>query len=214
MARQISKGAIVRKWIWRLGFSIFFYLMLAITLRYFPINSNVAFLQIKQTEITTVPFYFYIFYIHVGSSIFTLLAGFTQFNSFLLKKYPVIHKTIGIIYVYTVVLLSGPSGIYIGYYANGGITSKISFILLGILWLLFTILGIRLIQKGNLIAHKRFMLRSFALAFSAITLRLWKVILVAIFHPPPMEVYRLIAWLGWIPNLLLIEWYITKKYKK
>jgi len=214
MAKQIPKRAIILKWVWRLGFSIFFYLMLAITLRYFPINPNVAFLQIKQSEITSVPSYFYIFYIHVCSSAFTLLAGFTQFSTFLLKRYPIIHKTIGMIYVYTVVLLSGPSGIYIGYYANGGITSKISFILLGILWLLFTILGIRLIKTGNRIGHEKFMLRSFALAFSAITLRLWKVVLVFFFHPPPMEVYRIIAWLGWIPNLLLIEWYIIKKYKK
>jgi hypothetical protein len=25
-------------------------------------------------------------------------------------------------------------------------------------------------------------------------------------------VYQIIAWLGWIPNLLLVEWMIRKKY--
>ena len=54
------------------------------------------------------------------------------------------------------------------------------------------------------------MLRSFALAFSAVTLRLWKVIIVYLFHPSPMDVYQIIAWLGWIPNLLIIEYYIFK----
>ena len=214
MVPQSSKANSILKWIWRLAFSIFFYLMLAITLRYFPISPDVAFLQIKQSEISSVPAYFSIFYIHVCSSAFTLLAGFTQFSNTILRKYPSIHKRIGIVYVYTVVLLSAPSGIYIGYFANGGITSKISFMILGILWLLFTILGIQMIKIGRKSAHEKWMLRSFALAFSAITLRLWKVILVFLFHPPPMDVYRIIAWLGWIPNLLIIEWYIAKKYKK
>ena len=35
------------------------------------------------------------------------------------------------------------------------------------------------------------MMRSFALTFSAITLRLWKVIIVYLFHPAPMDVYQI-----------------------
>jgi hypothetical protein len=33
------------------------------------------------------------------------------------------------------------------------------------------------------------------------------------FQPNPMEVYLIIAWLGWVPNLLIIELLILKKYK-
>jgi hypothetical protein len=56
------------------------------------------------------------------------------------------------------------------------------------------------------------MLRSFALALSAITLRAWKYALVAIFHPRPMDVYQLVAWLGWVLNLVIIEVYIYKRW--
>ncbi len=56
------------------------------------------------------------------------------------------------------------------------------------------------------------MWRSFALTLSAVTLRMWKVIIVYLFHPNPMDVYQIIAWLGWIPNILLIEYLIAKKY--
>ncbi|MGE8242005.1 MAG: DUF2306 domain-containing protein, partial [Sphingobacterium sp.] len=56
-----------------------------------------------------------------------------------------------------------------------------------------------------------FMLRSFALTCSAITLRFWKVILVYLFQPNPMDLYQIIAWLGWVPNLLLIEFIIYRK---
>jgi len=195
---------------WLLFFSFFFILMLQITLRYIPYHTDVAFLQIKQTEVSSIKPYLGIFYVHVYTAIFALLAGFTQFNNRILSKYKKLHRIAGYLYFIAVVFFAAPSGIFIGYYANGGLYAQISFILLGILWLYFTIKAINAIKKGNIKKHQAFMLRSFALAFSAITLRLWKVILVYLFQPAPMDVYQIIAWLGWIPNLLLIEWYIKK----
>lgn len=197
---------------WLLFFSFFFILMLQITLRYIPFNAEVSFLQIKQTEVISVNSYLPLFYIHVYSAIFVLVAGFTQFNNYLLKKHKRFHKIAGYFYAVIVILLASPSGIFIGYFGNGGVTSKISFILLGILWFWFTLKAILLIRKRNVIAHRQFMLRSFALTFSAITLRFWKVIIVYLFHPAPMDVYQIVAWLGWIPNLILIE-YLIKKNK-
>lgn len=187
--------------------------MLLITLKYIPFNPEASFLQIKQTEVLEIPFYLTFFYIHVYTAIFVLLAGFTQFNSFILKKYRKIHRVSGRIYVYIVLFLAAPSGLFIGLYANGGLFSKISFVILAILWFTFTLLGMLFVLKKEIYKHEQFMLRSFALAFSAITLRLWKLILVYIFLPSPMDLYQIVAWLGWIPNLLIIEFYIIKKYK-
>lgn len=198
---------------WLLFFGFFFVLMLQITLRYIPLDTQVAFLQIKQTEVEGIKAYLPIFYVHVYTAIFALLAGFTQFNNALLAKYKKLHSTIGYLYFISVVFLAAPSGIFIGYYANGGLYAQISFILLGILWLIFTVKAIEFIKNGDIKKHRQFMLRSFALAFSAITLRLWKVILVYLFHPAPMDVYQIIAWLGWIPNLLIVEYIIRKNIK-
>jgi uncharacterized membrane protein len=188
--------------------------MIKITLQYIPLNSNVAFLQIKQTEISQIPFYYPIFYVHVYSAIFVLLAGFSQFSSALLKKFPAAHRNIGKFYVFTVLFLSAPSGLFIGFFANGGFYSQISFVSLSILWFYFTLKGFTAIKNKNIAGHKAFMLRSFALTFSAVTLRFWKVILVYLFHPAPMDVYQIIAWLGWIPNLLIVEYYLYNQLKK
>lgn len=188
--------------------------MIKITWQYIPINNNVAFLQIKQTEITQIPFYYPIFYVHVYSAIFVLLAGFFQFNRTLLKKFPVTHRNIGKFYVFTVLFLSAPSGLFIGFFANGGIYSKVSFVSLSILWFYFTTKGFTAVKNKNIAKHRAFMLRSFALTFSAITLRFWKIILVHLFHPAPMDVYQIIAWLGWVPNLLIVEYYIYNQSKK
>lgn len=188
--------------------------MIKLTWQYIPLRNDISFLQIKQSEVNEIPFYLYFFYIHVYSSIFVLLAGFTQFSNYILEKKKSIHKNIGKFYVFIVLFLSAPSGLYIGVFANGGFYSKVSFVTLSILWFYFTFKGFTSIKNKNLKDHKTFMLRSFALTFSAVTLRLWKVVFVYLFQPSPMDLYQIIAWIGWIPNLLIIEYYLYNQSKK
>lgn len=200
--------------LWLIVFGYFFVLMLIITLKYIPFSTTIAFLQIKQTEVTETPYYLTFFYIHVYSAIFALVAGFTQFNKYILNQFTMIHRIIGRLYVYVVLFLAAPSGLFIGYYANGGLISKIAFILLSVLWFFYTLQGVFRIKSKKTVAHKSYMYRSFALCFSAVTLRIWKVILVYLFQPQPMDVYQIISWLGWTLNLLIVEIYIYKKMKK
>ena len=185
--------------------------MLKITLGYFPVRPDVSFLMIKQTEVTSRQEYLPIFYVHVYSSIFVLIAGFIAV--FFDKKLKYLHRFSGRIYVFITLLFSSLSGIYIGVFANGGLIAKVSFVLLGILWFYTTYRSYKEIRKKNIQQHKFWMWRSYALTLSAITLRMWKVILVYLFHPNPMDVYQIIAWLGWVPNLLFVE-YLIKKQKQ
>lgn len=192
------------------AFGYFFWLMLRLTLDYIPIRSDVAFLMIKQTEVEARPEYLPVFYTHVYTSIFVLLSGFFAVlrRDFGTKHF---HKTAGKIYVFLLLIFAAPSGIYMGVFANGGITSKISFVILGLLWWFSTFKAYRLIRENKFKLHRQWMWRSFALALSAVTLRLWKVIIVYFFQPNPLDVYQMVAWLGWIPNVLLIEFLISKK---
>ncbi|QQQ27051.1 DUF2306 domain-containing protein [Chryseobacterium indoltheticum] len=194
-----------------IGFGYFFWLMLKITLEYVPLDPNVSFLRIKQTEVHDRPEYLWFFYTHVYTSIFVLLAGFLAIlrKDFRLKNF---HRNAGKIYIFLILLFAAPSGIYMGIFANGGFLSKISFIILGSLWWFFTFKAYQLARQKKYKEHKQWMWRSFALTISALTLRIWKVIIVYLFHPNPMDVYQIIAWLGWVPNILLIEYLITKKH--
>lgn len=194
-----------------IGFGYFFWLMLKITLEYIPLDTNVSFLMIKQTEVVERPEYLYFFYTHVYTSIFVLLAGFLAIlrKDFRLKNF---HRNTGKIYIFLILLFAAPSGIYMGVFANGGFLSKISFVILGSLWWFSTFKAYQLARQRKFKEHKQWMWRSFALTISAVTLRMWKVIIVYLFHPNPMDVYQIIAWLGWVPNILLIEYLITKKH--
>ena len=194
-----------------MGFGYFFWLMLKITLEYIPFNPNVSFLMIKQTEVQDRPEYLSFFYTHVYTSIFVLLSGFLAIlrKDFGIKNF---HRNIGKVYIFLILILAAPSGIYMGFFANGGFFSKISFIILGSLWWLTTYKAYQSARQKRFKEHKHWMWRSFALTLSALTLRIWKVIIVYLFHPNPMDVYQIIAWLGWIPNILLIEYLIAKKH--
>jgi len=194
-----------------MGFGYFFWLMLKITLEYIPFNPNVSFLMIKQTEVIDRPEYLTFFYAHVYTSIFVLFSGFLAIlrKDFGLKSF---HRNIGKVYIFLILILAAPSGIYMGIFANGGFLSKVSFIILGSLWWFTTYKAYQSARQKKFKEHKQWMWRSFALTLSALSLRIWKVIIVYLFHPNPMDVYQIIAWLGWIPNILLIEYLITKKH--
>lgn len=188
-------------------------LMVDITLPYFSFDDRTAFLRIKQWIIGN-DIWKSAFYIHVFSSCFCLIAGFTQFSDRLMQHFPKIHRSIGLGYVGVILLFSGPSGLIMSLYANGGIVSQGAFLILSVLWISVTYLGFYYARKRDFKNHRKFMIRSFALTLSALTLRAWKFGIVFAFRPPPMDVYMIVAWLGWIPNILIAEWYIRKTFKQ
>lgn len=194
-------------------YGFFCYLMLDITFQYIPYNTDVAFLRIKQEEIA-LPYYRMAFFAHVYTSILVLPAGFIQFSRTILHRYPQFHRQSGWVYISVILAFAGPSGLIMGYHANGGWSSQLAFCTLAVLWLYFTGRALYHALKKQFILHQQFMYRSFALTLSAITLRAWKFLLVAWFHPKPMDVYRLVAWLGWVLNLLVAEWLIYHYLKK
>lgn len=193
-----------------IAFAYFFWLMLKLTLEYVPAKSDISFLQIKQTEVHARPEYLAIFYTHVYTSIFVLFSGFLAINRWHFKI-PNFHKIAGKIYVFLILLLAAPSGVYMGIFANGGLFSALSFVILGLLWWVYTFKALRYAIAHNFKKHKQMMWRSFALTLSAITLRFWKVTIVYLFHPNPMDTYQIVAWLGWVLNLAIIEFLILKK---
>jgi hypothetical protein len=192
--------------------AFFSWLMLRITLEYWPIRSDAAFLQIKQQYIG-IRHWELAFWIHVFTSMLPLLAGFTQFTPILLSKWPRIHRLMGRVYVFSVCFVTGPASLVMAFYANGGITSRVGFVVLAVLWLVTTGMGWRKALRREWQAHREWMIRSYALTLSAITLRAWKYAIVFVFEPPPMDVYRLVAWLGFIPNLIFAEWLIRRGRK-
>jgi uncharacterized membrane protein len=196
-----------------LVYSYTLWLMIEITLQYTSLGSSVAFLAIKQDYVSR-PHFKTAFYVHVFSAILVLPAGYTQFSTRIRKFAPQLHRRMGWLYVGVTLLLAGPSGFVLGVYANGGLSSQIAFCLLALAWMFCTYRAVQSISQRQIGAHRAWMMRSFSLALSAITLRAWKYVLVWAFQPRPMDLYRVVAWLGWTLNLIVVEWILYHQSRK
>ena len=192
--------------------SVAVFLMLMGIVRYLPMKDTIGFLQFKQNYIHILPWKI-AFYTHVFTVIFALLAGFTQFSSSILKGYKNIHRLMGKIYACDILFINFPAAMIMAVYANGQLPGKIAFVVLDCLWFWFTYKAVAEIKKGNVLAHKQFMIRSYALTVSAVTLRCWKIVILSFVYVEPLHLYMIDAWMGFVPNLLFAEWLIKKKQK-
>ncbi len=211
-ARHFFKGITAPDALMLMALAFFTFLMARITVEYIPYDTDIGFLRIKQDYID-IDHWRIAFFVHVYASMWALLAGFTQFSSHIQSFYPRVHRALGYVYVTNVLLITGPSSLVMGLYANGGMTSKIAFVTLAIGWIAFTAVALIKAKNGDFESHRNFMIRSYALTLSALTLRAWKwSITNTVADLPPMDVYRSVAWLGWVPNLIAAELLIRRYY--
>lgn len=188
------------------------YLLILLSLPYIHFEKNVEFLATKQL-IYHLDWWRWSFYIHVFSSPIVIITGLLQFNRYFLHRKKRVHRVLGIIYVLFVVLISGPSALLMGLYANGGYLAQISFVLLSTLWIFSTAFAFLSVKRHAYLKHSRWMLRSYALTLSAVTLRIYAYCFDYFnVHLGPKETYILLSYLSWIPNLIIAEIIIRTQY--
>lgn len=188
--------------------AFFWWLMFGIVAQYRHGQTDLDFLQTKQ-HIIHAAHYRWAFYLHISSSLLILAAGLTQFSAYLLRKKAGLHRWIGRIYTAFILLLSGPSGLVMAFYANGGSLAKASFITLSIAWWASTWVAWRMIRNGRPVEHGAWMIRSYALTLSAITLRILQYGFATLTDLDMETSYRMVAWPSWLLNWMIAEWLIA-----
>lgn len=192
-----------------------------------PFPTDIDFLASKQW-IVDEWYWLMAFYIHISSSVLVIASGLTQFSKTLMFQYPKWHRNIGKIYVFLILFVAGPSGFVMAFYGNGGWWARCAFVLQAIVWWGLTYKAYQTIRKGALEAHGKFMIRSYAMTLSAISLRAatylvsdWKLrngincpdsTYSLLCYP---DFYVLVAWLSWVVNLMVAEsliWMGIMKY--
>lgn len=186
-------------------------ILFAITAEYLSFKSNVNFLNVKQ-DIVFDPIWRPTFYLHVISGMAVILIGPFQFLKKFRNKNIGLHKTLGKIYTYGVLGIAAPTGLIMAFYAEGGLSSTIAFLVMSALWFLTTTVAIIKIKKKDLIGHQKWMMRSFALSFAAVTLRLL-VPTFSLFTDNFEFIIVSTAWWSWLLNLLIVEGMILAIFK-
>lgn len=152
------------------------------------------------------------FYIHIVFGGLALISGWTQFSQRIRSKSIWCHRLIGRLYM-VAVALSALAGVYIAFYATGGLLAVSGFICLGITWFFTTMKAYLHIRNGQVPQHRQFMIYSYACCFAAVTLRLWLpvfILLTASFE----KSYILVAWWSWLPNLIVAHFIVRCSIKQ
>lgn len=149
------------------------------------------------------------FLAHVVAAPVALGLGALQLLPRLRARRPDLHRWFGRVYVLACVL-GAVAGLWLAFGAIGGPLAGAGFGLLAILWLACTLAGARHARRGETARHRRWMIRSFALAFAAVTLRLQLPLLLATGMDYP-EASVILAWSCWLPNIALAEWLLARR---
>jgi uncharacterized membrane protein len=151
--------------------------------------------------------------VHITAAAIALLMGPFQFLKVLRTKLPAVHRWMGRIYV-TACIVGGIAGGSIALFSTSGLPAGLGFLSLAILWVPFTLMAWISAMRKDFTAHERWMIRSFALTFAAVTLRIYLPIAVIEAKGQfPVPAYQLIAWASWVPNLVIAELWIASRRK-
>ena len=168
---------------------------------YFLIDRTFGLLSSKPEGLLENQAWNVCFYGHIIFGGIALLIGWTQFSFKIRQNKPMIHRNTGKIYILSAVL-SSLCSLFIAQFATGGLSNTLAFSLNGILWLSTTIYAFYVIRGGNISSHKNAMIYSYALCFSAVTLRIWLPLLTMFTHNFDMS-YKIVGWLCWLPNIIV-----------
>jgi uncharacterized membrane protein len=147
------------------------------------------------------------FYLHLPFGVICLLAPILLLTKNLVPTGAKFHRLLGKIYVYTTIVIVCPTGIYLALYAKGGLVTQIGFVVQAILLGFFTWQGLKAVINGNILLHRRMMIRSYATAAVVLTFRLLHLMFF-LFDVPYQDNYALSQWLGIIGNALTAEIFI------
>lgn len=135
--------------------------------------------------------------------------GWLQFIRKIRRRNPNVHRIVG--YLYSAgIAVGGVTGLYVAWYADGGISGRIGFTALALVWLYTLFRGLKsIIVDRNQVEHSHWFIRNYALTCAAIMLRIYTPLADGLFGLDTNDSFAVIGWLCWVPNLLFAEMLIS-----
>jgi hypothetical protein len=179
------------------------------TIPYFSFQKHFSFIEERRLLFDN-KIYNSAFYVHIFAGAICILTALIQFSGFILKKARSLHRWSGKLYVSVVLFLGAPTGLYMSFFAKGSFWERCLFMFMALCWFVTTLYGLQSIHKKNVLAHKIWMIRSYAMAMTAVTFRIYHIVFYLL-DWGHLENYEISLWISVIGNMLVAEWIIYKK---
>lgn len=158
-------------------------------------------------------------YVHIVGGTIALVIGPLQFLSVIRKRWPKAHRWVGRVYL-AAVAISALAALAMAPFTSVGVAGLIGFGAFVVLWVLTAWRGYRAIRVRDVRSHNAWMIRNYAVTYSAVTLRLWLPLLVltTLALTPEADAERVYAstygaaiYIAVLPNLIVAEWIIRRR---
>lgn len=177
------------------------------TIPYFTFDTNLSFLAERAVLVDKMVWRI-CFYTHISAGAICITTSLVQFSSWIMKKRKQVHIISGKIYVFVVLLIGAPSGLYMTYFAKGGYAERGAFFAMAIFWFYTTYKGfVTAARDKNFVAHKYWMIRSYAMALTAVTFRIYHILFDEM-GMSEFNNYSISLWISIIGNWLVAEFII------
>lgn len=150
------------------------------------------------------------YYSHVAFALPVLFGAPLQFIASLRDRAPGLHRAVGKAYVVgacSAALLAIYLGAIVGEYEG----SKLSIGLTGVMWIFFTLAAWRFAVAGNFVAHRAFMIRSYAMTLVLVWLRvmfdLQDYLFFYVTNVDLRDATR--EWASWVVPLIVVEMWLN-----
>jgi hypothetical protein len=149
--------------------------------------------------------------LHTVPGVLFLLFGALQFMPWIRRRYIKLHRIMGWMLAVCAVVSAvyGIVALYVLPPIIAGTIERIGIYTVGLVMTLCIVMGIYRIKTKNIVEHRKWMIRAFAIGFSIVNMRLYATawVMATGYNKDPIGVAFNIAW---ITNLILAELWIRK----
>lgn len=173
-------------------------LLFVLASRYLSLDPDVYFSEQREVYIAnTIPLLMHV----AGSMLATIIGPFQFLKKLRTGRYSKIHRWLGRLYLIGV-LIGWLGGSYLAVIAYGGLMARLGFMTIAAIWLVSGFMAYINIRNKRIEPHRKWMIINYAITFAGVTLRLWQM-LFGMIGLDFLTSYNIVAWLSWVPNLLI-----------
>ncbi len=142
--------------------------------------------------------------LHVAGGITALTVGVVQLWLGFTNRIAGLHRALGKVYV-GVIAVASVCGFYLAATISGNVPYGSGLFMLCVAWVITTTMAVIAIRHRNVLQHREWMMRSYAVTFAFVTFRFGVDGLIAWQGMEPRDAQGAMAWACWAVPLLLLE---------
>ncbi len=205
MGKKTLRVIRVMGWVFLIALTLF--LILQTTMLTSNLSQNPPITSVYNIRYLNIPV---LMGMHIIAGMIYIVLGVIQFIAWIRRKHIQFHKALG----WTLAVCGIVSGIF-GIISSALMPSVImgsgqfSIYVFGTLFVVFIAMGVYRIKTGNIVEHRKWMIRAYAVGLAIVNARIYVIIMMTTstyFHG--IEPFSPALTFAWISNLMLAEFWI------